>query len=91
MTKDESGALEAMEEKIKKNKPDAEKIKEEIDAQHQGYWDIVLHKVPENQWMQTSFLYRYDFFDEVLWTDGLFGLFHRTYSQLLGGEYLDWR
>lgn len=63
LTKDESGALEAMEEKIKKNKPDAEKIKEEIDAQHQGYWDIVLHKVPENQWMQTTFLYRYDFFD----------------------------
>lgn len=63
LTKEESGALEAMEEKVKKNKPDADKVKEEIDAQHQDYWSIVLHKVPENQWMQTTFLYRYDFFD----------------------------
>ena len=63
LTKEDSTSMTTWEEKLKKNKPGPEKIKEEIDAQHQDYISIVMHKVPENQWMQTTFIYRYDFFD----------------------------
>lgn len=63
LSKEETASIEAWKGKLEKLKPSPEKVKEEIEANHQDYLSIVMHKVPENQWSQTTFLYRYNFLD----------------------------
>ncbi|HMO60792.1 MAG TPA: DUF418 domain-containing protein [Ferruginibacter sp.] len=63
LTKEENKAIEKWEGFVEERKPGAEKKAEEISAMHKSYWSIVLHKAGENQFMQTVFLYRYNFFD----------------------------
>jgi uncharacterized protein len=65
LSKDESAAMEEWEGKVNDRKPNAEKKKEAITAMHKGYFSIVAHKAGVNQFMQTIFLYRYNFFDTL--------------------------
>jgi uncharacterized protein len=57
--------MEEWEGKVNDRKPNAEKTKEAITAMHKGYFSIVAHKAGINQFMQTIFLYRYNFFDTL--------------------------
>ena len=66
LTKEEKSAIEDWQAVIGEMKPDTETIAEGIAAMHQDYFSILVHKGPENQWMQTTFLYRYNFFDTLL-------------------------
>jgi len=66
LTKEETKAIDAWKEYEREQKPDAETVKEGIAAMHQDYLSILVHKGPENQWMQTVFIYRYNFFDTLL-------------------------
>ncbi|MDH4057914.1 MAG: DUF418 domain-containing protein [Cyclobacteriaceae bacterium] len=48
---------------LKSSKPDQEKIQKDVDAMHQGYFDLVLHLAPLNRLVQTVFRYDYDPWD----------------------------
>ena len=63
LTKKEESAITAWESIVAEKKPSAEKLNEEIEAYHQGYFSILMHKVPINQYMETTFLYRIAFFE----------------------------
>lgn len=62
---------------VKENKATPEEVKAEMKARSKGYWSIVKHKVPENQYMQTTFLYLIGFWDTLammLWGMAFFKL-----------------
>jgi uncharacterized protein len=63
LSKEENNAISAWEEKVRVDKATPEQLKEEMDARSKGYFSIVKHKGPENEYMQTVFLYRIGFFD----------------------------
>jgi len=65
LTEEETKAIENWAGTVSGRKPDQEKVDEEIAARHEGYLSIVMHKVGENQYMQTFFLYRYNFLDTL--------------------------
>lgn len=65
ISKEETAAIEKWEGIAKERKPGEEKVAEEIAARHKGYFSILKHLGPENQFMQTVFLYRYNFFDTL--------------------------
>ena len=65
LTKEEAEAIKGWEEVVGERKPNQAKVAENIDAMHQGYFSILMHKGPENQFMQTVFLYRIAFFDTL--------------------------
>jgi uncharacterized protein len=65
LSKTENKAIEKWESIVQEHKPDSAKKAEEIAAMHKSYWSIVQHKAGENQFMQTVFLYRYNFFDTL--------------------------
>jgi uncharacterized protein len=66
LTREETRAIEDWDALVGESKPDMETIEEGIAAMHEDYFSILVHKGPENQWMQTTFLYRYNFFDILL-------------------------
>lgn len=65
LTKEETKTIENWAGTVSARKPDQEKVNEEVAARHEGYLSIVMHKVGENQFMQTFFLYRYNFLDTL--------------------------
>lgn len=65
VSKEEKTAMEEWEGKVSDRKPNEEKKKDGIAAMHKGYFSIVEHKAGMNQFMQTIFLYRYNFFDTL--------------------------
>ena len=65
LNKNETEAITKWDEIVSGRKPGTEKKQEDISAMHKGYFSIVKHKEPENQFMQTIFLYRYNFFDTL--------------------------
>lgn len=65
LTKEETKAITSWDELVGERKPSQEKIAEGIDAMHQGYFSIVMHRGPANQFMQTIFVYRTAFFDTL--------------------------
>ena len=65
LTKEEESAITAWESIVAEKKPSTEKLDEEIEAYHQGYFSILMHKVPINQYMETTFLYRIAFFETL--------------------------
>ena len=65
LTKKEESAITSWESIVAEKKPSAEKLNEEIEAYHQGYFSILMHKVPINQYMETTFLYRIAFFETL--------------------------
>ena len=66
LNREETKAIDDWKAYASEQKPDAESVQEGIAAMHEGYFSILVHKGPENQWMQTTFLYRYNFFDTLL-------------------------
>ncbi len=63
VTKKEEKAIADWQGILDSKKPSAEAIKEEIEAYHQDYFSILMHKGPLNQYMETTFIYRIAFFD----------------------------
>jgi len=63
LTEEETAAISMWEEKVKGEKATSDQLTEEMEARGKGYFSIVMHKAPENEYMQTVFLYRVNFFD----------------------------
>jgi uncharacterized protein len=65
LSKEESAAIENWNGIAAREKVTPEQVKDEMTARSKGYWSIVKHKLPENQYMQTSFLYFINFWDTL--------------------------
>src|SRR5688572_7285711 len=63
LTKKQESAITDWQSIYDEKKPSQEKLNEEIEAFHQDYFSIVVHKGPTNQYMQTTFFYRIAFFE----------------------------
>lgn len=63
LTKDDSTAIETWKGIEVGRKSTPEKIKEDIDAHHEGYFSVMMYKGSINQFMQTYIMYRYFFWD----------------------------
>lgn len=63
LTKKETKAIDDWDGRVKEQKPGEEVIKEDIAARDADYFSIVMYKAPINQFMQTSIMYRYFFWD----------------------------
>lgn len=63
LTKKEEGAIKDWQAIVDEKKPSKEKLKEEIEAHHQDYFSIFVHKLPVNEYMETIMMYRVAFFD----------------------------
>lgn len=63
LTKEEEKSIEHWEAKVAEKKPAQEVIDADIAARGKGYFSIMMYKAPINQFMQTTFMYRYFFFD----------------------------
>jgi len=63
LSKVESKSIEEWDDLVENDNATPEQLKDEIAARNKGYFSIVMHKAPENQIMQTTFLYLYDFWD----------------------------
>jgi len=73
----DSTSIEKWDAIVQREKATPEQLKEEMSARSKGYWSIVKHKLPENQYMQTSFLYFIGFWDTLammLWGMAFFKL-----------------
>ncbi len=77
LSKDQTAAIEDWNKKLLDRKPSTESRQEGIAAMHKGYFSVVGHMAGENQFMQTIFLYRYNFFDTLA-------------MMLLGMAFLKW-
>lgn len=65
LTKEETKAIEKWAEKVKEEKPAPEELKEEISARSKGYLSILKHKLPLNQYTETSAFYFFSFWDAL--------------------------
>jgi uncharacterized protein len=77
ISKEEMASIEKWAAFTKQEKVTPEQLKEEMDARSKDYWSIVMHKLPINQYMQTSFLYFINFWDTLammLWGMAFFKL-----------------
>jgi uncharacterized protein len=77
ISKEQAAAIEKWDATVKEEKVTPEQLKEEMDARSKGYWSIVMHKLPVNQYMQTAFLYFLNFWDTLammLWGMAFFKL-----------------
>ncbi len=63
LTKEEIAAISAWDAKVGEQKATPEQAHDEMAARQKGYFSIVKHKAPENEYMQTTFFYRQGFFD----------------------------
>ncbi|MFZ4543754.1 MAG: DUF418 domain-containing protein [Saprospiraceae bacterium] len=63
LSADETKDISKWDEKLAEEKVTPEQFNKEIAALNKGYWSIVAHKAPENQFMQTIFFYRLNFLD----------------------------
>ena len=65
LSKEETAAIENWNAIVAHEKVTPEQVNAEIAARSKGYWSIVKHKLPENQYMQTGFLYFINFWDTL--------------------------
>jgi uncharacterized protein len=65
ISKEDSTSIEKWEAVVKEEKVSPEQLKEEMTARSKGYWSIVQHKLPLNQFMQTTFIYLINFWDTL--------------------------
>lgn len=65
ITKEDSATIDKWNAIVAREKATPEQLKDEMTARSKGYWSIVEHKLPENQYMQTSFLYFIGFWDTL--------------------------
>lgn len=63
LSKEETKSIKEWDDLVENDNATPEQLKDEIDARNEGYFSILMHKAPENQMMQTTFLYLYDFWD----------------------------
>ncbi len=63
LTAPEAKSIEKWQEVVAQRKPSQEKIDEEIAAYQKGYFSVLMHKAPLNQFMQTTLMYRLFFLD----------------------------
>jgi uncharacterized protein len=62
-TKDEKKAVNAWDDELTAKKGTTEGFANEVAALNKGYWSIVMHKAPRNQFMETTIMYRVFFWD----------------------------
>lgn len=77
LSKEDSTAIEKWNGIVKEEKATPEQLKQEMSARSKGYWSIVMHKLPVNQYMETAFLYFINFWDTLammLWGMAFFKL-----------------
>lgn len=65
LVKEDSTAIEKWNTIIKEEKATSAQVKEEMTARSKGYWSILMHKLPVNQYMETTFLYFLNFWDTL--------------------------
>jgi uncharacterized protein len=65
LVKEDSTAIEKWNAILKEEKATPTQVKEEMTARSKGYWSIVMHKLPVNQYMETTFLYFLNFWDTL--------------------------
>jgi len=63
LNKEEENAISQWNNKVSELKTTPEQVKDEMDARSKGYLSIVMHKAPLNEFMQTTFFYRLNFWD----------------------------
>ena len=63
LTKVDSAAIQAWDGIVVQKKSTPEEIKEDVEARHKGYFSVMMHKAPINQFMQTFVMYRFFFWD----------------------------
>ncbi len=63
LSKEEEKAIEDWDTRVGQMKATPEQLQEEITARSKDYFSILVHKIPENQYMQTTFMYRINFWD----------------------------
>ena len=77
ISKEQTASIEKWDGIVKDEKIKPEQLKEEMTARSKGYWSIVMHKLPLNQYMETGFLYFINFWDTLammLWGMAFFKL-----------------
>jgi uncharacterized protein len=77
LSKEDSTSIEKWNGFVKEEKVTPEQLKQEMDARSKGYWSVVMHKLPVNQYMETAFLYFINFWDTLammLWGMAFFKL-----------------
>jgi len=77
ISKEQTASIEKWDGIVKDEKIKPEQLKEEMTARSKGYWSIVMHKLPLNQYMETGFLYFISFWDTLammLWGMAFFKL-----------------
>lgn len=65
LNKEETAAIANWDAKTAEMKVTPDQVKEEMKARSKGYWSIVKHKLPVNEYMQTTFMYRLNFLDTL--------------------------
>lgn len=65
LSKEDSTSIVSWEEIVKEEKVTPQQLEEEMAATSKGYWSIVLHKIPVNLYMQTTFIYLINFWDTL--------------------------
>lgn len=65
LAKEETKAIEKWAEKVKEEKPAPEQLKEEMSARSKGYLSILKHKLPLNQYTETTGIYFFNFWDAL--------------------------
>ena len=77
LSKEQKLSIEKWDAIENEEKVTAVQLQAEMTAREKGYWSIVMHKLPVNQYMQTSFLYFINFWDTLammLWGMAFFKL-----------------
>ncbi|MFN8355851.1 MAG: DUF418 domain-containing protein [Spirosomataceae bacterium] len=90
LVKEDSTAIEKWNTILQEEKATPAQVKEEMEARSKGYWSIVMHKLPVNQYMETTFLYFLNFWDTLammLWGMAFFkmGILKATKSKRFYG------
>lgn len=63
LNKEEENTIVQWNNKVSEMKATPAQLKDEMEARSKGYLSIVIHKAPLNEFMQTTFLYRLNFWD----------------------------
>lgn len=65
LSQEDSTSIEKWNGIVKEEKVTPEQLKQEMSARSKGYWSIVMHKLPVNQYMEMAFLYFISFWDTL--------------------------
>lgn len=65
LSKEDSTAIAQWDDIVAEEKVTPQQLEEEMTAASKGYWSIVMHKIPVNIYMQTTFIYLINFWDTL--------------------------